>query len=98
MYGPQEPLATLVVQAPVGAGEDVVGSELGDVVVGDADGLLVVGDELGGVVVEVGGVVKTELGTVGSASWSGDRRAGPSRATRLRIARPSTAFPGCLSH
>ena len=42
-------------------------------VVGGADGLVVMGDELGGVVVEVGGVVKTELGAVGSASWSGDR-------------------------
>jgi regulator of RNase E activity RraA len=56
VYGPQEPLAALVVQAPVDAGEDVVGSGLGDVVVGDADGLVVV--------VEVGGVVKTELGGV----------------------------------
>jgi hypothetical protein len=68
VYGPQEPLAALVVQVPVDDGEDVVGSELGDVVAGDADGLLVVGDELGGVVVEVGGVVKTELGERASRS------------------------------
>lgn len=57
MYGPQEPLAALVVQVPVDAGEDVVGSELGDVAVGGADGLVVVGDE-------PDGVVKTELGAV----------------------------------
>jgi hypothetical protein len=68
VHGPQEPLAALVVQVPVDAGEDVVRSELGDVVVGHADGLLVVGDELGGVVVEVGGVVKTELGERASRS------------------------------
>ena len=60
MHGPQEPLAALVVQVPVDAGEDVVRSELGNVVVGDADGLHVV--------VEVGGVVKTELGERASRS------------------------------
>jgi len=50
-------LAALVVQVPVDAREDVVGSELGDVAVGGADGLVVVGDE-------PDGVVKTELGAV----------------------------------